>query len=152
MIADRAEATRELAALVRDAVRMRLVSDVPLGALLSGGLDSSIVVATMAQTSSEPVRTFSVGFADARYDEREYARAVAQRYGTVHEELVLEPDALLERLDALTRELQGLNRRLDSGDNVAPLVHELRVLRESLQALAYAALGQQGPQVRRRRS
>jgi hypothetical protein len=61
-------------------------------------------------------------------------------------------DALLERLDALTEELRSLNRRLDSGDNMAPLVHELRGLRESLQALAYAALGQQGPQVRRRRS
>jgi len=61
-------------------------------------------------------------------------------------------DALLERLDALTHELRALNRRLDSGDNLAPLVHELRALRESLQALAYAALGQQGPQVRRRRT
>jgi hypothetical protein len=61
-------------------------------------------------------------------------------------------DALLERLDALTAELRALNHRLDSGDNLAPLVHELRALRESLQALAYAALGQQGPQVRRRRS
>jgi hypothetical protein len=61
-------------------------------------------------------------------------------------------DALLERLDALTAELRGLNRRLDAGDNLAPIVHELRGLRESLEALAYAALGQQGPQVRRRRS
>lgn len=61
-------------------------------------------------------------------------------------------DALLERLDALTNELRGLNRRLDSGDNLAPIVHELQGLRESLQALAFAALGQQGPQVRRRRS
>jgi len=61
-------------------------------------------------------------------------------------------DALLERLDRLTGELRGLNRRLDHGDNLAPLVHELRKLNESLQALAYAALGQQGPQVRRRRA
>jgi DNA-binding FrmR family transcriptional regulator len=61
-------------------------------------------------------------------------------------------DALLERLDALTAELRGLNRRLDSGDNLQPVVHELQNLRESLQALAYAALGQQGPQVRRRRN
>jgi hypothetical protein len=61
-------------------------------------------------------------------------------------------DALLERLDALTNELRSLNRRLDSGENLAPLVHELRGLRESLEALAYASLGQQGPQVRRRRS
>ena len=59
-------------------------------------------------------------------------------------------DALLERLDKLTNEVRGLNRRLDSGENLAPLVYELRSLNESLQALAYAALGQRGPQVRRR--
>jgi hypothetical protein len=61
-------------------------------------------------------------------------------------------DALLERLDRLCDELRGLNRRLDAGENLAPLVHELRVLNESLQALAYAALGSHGPQVRRRRA
>jgi DNA-binding FrmR family transcriptional regulator len=61
-------------------------------------------------------------------------------------------DALLERLDRLTAELRGLNRRLDSGENLAPIVRELALLNESLSALAYASLGQQGPQVRRRRS
>ena len=61
-------------------------------------------------------------------------------------------DALLERLDRLTAELKTMNRRLDSGESFAPVVHELRVLNESLTALAYAALGQQGPQVRRRRA
>ena len=82
------------------AVRKRLVADVPLGALLSGGIDSSVVVAAMAQQSSEPVRTFSVGFSDARYDERSFARIVAERFGTVHEELTVDPDAaaLLPRL------------------------------------------------------
>ena len=83
------------------AVRRRLVADVPLGALLSGGIDSSIVVALAAQAAgSRPLRTFTVGFGDARYDEREYARAVAERYGTLHEEIVVEPDAhaLLPRL------------------------------------------------------
>jgi asparagine synthase (glutamine-hydrolysing) len=77
---------------VRGAVEERLVSDVPLGALLSGGIDSSVVVALMAQSSSQPVRTFTVGFDDARYDEREYARAVAARYATVHEELSVDAD------------------------------------------------------------
>ncbi len=77
---------------VREAVRKRLVADVPLGALLSGGIDSSIVVALMAQASAQPVRTFTVGFADARYDERTYARAVAEHYGTVHQELAIEED------------------------------------------------------------
>jgi Ni,Fe-hydrogenase III large subunit len=61
-------------------------------------------------------------------------------------------DALLERLDRLTAEVQGLNRRLDSGENLAPIVRELALLNDSLQALAYASLGQQGPQIRRRRA
>ena len=61
-------------------------------------------------------------------------------------------DALLQRLDALTTELRAMNRRLDSGEQLAPLVREISVLNESLQALAYAALGQQAPQVRRRRA
>ncbi len=61
-------------------------------------------------------------------------------------------DALLERLDRLCEELRSLNRRLDAGENLAPLVRELRALNDSLQALAYAALGQQGPRVRRRRA
>jgi DNA-binding FrmR family transcriptional regulator len=61
-------------------------------------------------------------------------------------------DALLERLDRLTGEVRALNRRLDAGEHLAPIVYELRNLNESLQALAYAALGRQGPQVRRRRA
>ena len=77
---------------VAAAVRQRLAADVPLGVLLSGGIDSSIVVALTARESSEPVRTYSVGFPDARYDERTYARAVAERYGTVHEELLVDAD------------------------------------------------------------
>jgi asparagine synthase (glutamine-hydrolysing) len=84
---------------VSEAVRRRLVADVPLGALLSGGIDSSIIVAAMAEASSDPVRTFTVGFPDAAYDERRYAREVAERFGTVHEEVEVEagPD-LLEQL------------------------------------------------------
>jgi len=61
-------------------------------------------------------------------------------------------DALLERLDRLTAEVHGLNRRLESGENLAPIVRELALLNDSLQALAYASLGQQGPQIRRRRA
>ena len=61
-------------------------------------------------------------------------------------------DALLERLDKLNEELRAINRRLDAGEHLAPVVRELAVLNDSLQALAYAALGQQGPQVRRRRA
>jgi asparagine synthase (glutamine-hydrolysing) len=94
---------------VAGAVRERLASDVPLGALLSGGVDSAIVVALMADASTEPVRTFTVGFADAAYDEREYARAVAERYATRHTELLLEPDAAgtLPRLAAAFDEPLG---------------------------------------------
>ncbi len=78
---------------VSQAVRRRLVADVPLGALLSGGIDSAIVVSQMARAATDPVRTFTVGFADAAYDERRFARAVADRWSTRHEEIVLEPDA-----------------------------------------------------------
>jgi asparagine synthase (glutamine-hydrolysing) len=80
-------------------VRRRLVADVPLGALLSGGIDSSVVVAEMARAGGR-VRTFTVGFGDEHYDERAYARAVAEQYGTEHEEIVVEPDVteLLPRL------------------------------------------------------
>ena len=94
---------------VTEAVRKRLVADVPLGALLSGGIDSAVVVALMAQLSSEPVRTFTVGFTDDRYDERTYARAVAERWSTRHEEVVLEPDAAaaLPRLAAAFDEPLG---------------------------------------------
>ncbi len=85
---------------VAAAVERRLVADVPLGALLSGGIDSSVVVALMARASSRPVRTFTVGFGEPRYDERAYARAVADRFRTDHTEVVLEPDvaATLPRL------------------------------------------------------
>jgi asparagine synthase (glutamine-hydrolysing) len=85
---------------VQDAVVDRLAADVPLGALLSGGIDSSVVVALMAQHTTQPVRTFTVGFDDVRYDERDYARAVAERYGTVHEELSIDADVpeTVERL------------------------------------------------------
>ena len=85
------EAVEALRELIREATRIRLISDRPLGAFLSGGVDSSLVVAAMAEASVEPVRTFSIGFEDARYDERRYARMVAERFGTRHEELVVSP-------------------------------------------------------------
>jgi asparagine synthase (glutamine-hydrolysing) len=94
---------------VAAAVRRRLVSDVPLGALLSGGIDSTIVVGLMAQESSEPVRTFTVGVPDPRYDEREAARIAATAFGTVHEELLVDPDpvALVSRLATFLDEPLG---------------------------------------------
>ncbi len=89
---------RELHAPLREtlsrAVRRRLVADVPLGAFLSGGIDSSAVVAAMARETSEPVRTFSIGFDSERFDELEHARLIAERFGTEHEELQVRPDAI----------------------------------------------------------
>ena len=98
---------------VAGAVRRRLAADVPLGVLLSGGIDSSIVVALTARESTEPVRTFSVGFPDARYDERRFARAVAERYGTAHEELLVDADPT----DAVQRLVSALGEPL--GDEAA---------------------------------
>lgn len=88
------EAQAEFASLFRDAVRRRLIADVPLGAFLSGGMDSSTVVAEMAAISSTPVKTFSIGFGDRDWDELNYARLVAECFGTDHHELVVEPHAL----------------------------------------------------------
>ncbi|HKD55494.1 MAG TPA: asparagine synthase (glutamine-hydrolyzing) [Steroidobacteraceae bacterium] len=86
----------EADSLLRDAVSRRLVADVPLGAFLSGGVDSSIVVAIMAQLRSEPVETVTVGFDDPRFDERPFARQVAQRWRANAHEYVLPPDDIQE--------------------------------------------------------
>jgi len=88
------EALRELRRLLVDAVRVRLVSDVPLGAFLSGGVDSATVVAAMCQSSDRPVKTFSIGFAADEYNELPYAAEVARRYRTEHQEFVVEPNQL----------------------------------------------------------
>ncbi len=95
-----ADAVEELRALAEDSVERRMISDVPLGGFLSGGVDSSSVVAFMAQHAPERVKTFSIGFTNKTFDETAYARLVAERYKTEHHEQIVSPD-ILEILDML---------------------------------------------------
>ncbi|MBV9925953.1 MAG: asparagine synthase (glutamine-hydrolyzing) [Acidobacteria bacterium] len=88
------EAGERALALLREAVRVRLMSEVPLGAFLSGGIDSSAVVALMAEESSGPVKTFSIGFEEQDFSELHHARRVAERVGAEHHEFIVRPDAL----------------------------------------------------------
>jgi asparagine synthase (glutamine-hydrolysing) len=88
------ELKQRLRDTITEAVRLRLMSDVPLGAHLSGGIDSSIVVGLMAGLTNHPVKTFSIGFQEDAFSELPYARQVALRFGTDHHEFILEPDAL----------------------------------------------------------
>jgi asparagine synthase (glutamine-hydrolysing) len=92
------EWAERLRAQIEDSVRRQLVSDVPLGLFLSGGVDSSAIVSTATRLAGRRLRTFSVGFPEASYDERRFARAVAARCGTDHAELVFSPDLMTESL------------------------------------------------------
>jgi asparagine synthase (glutamine-hydrolysing) len=98
--ASESEYEERLRALLADAVKLRLISDVPLGAFLSGGIDSSIIVGLMAGHTNSPVKTFSIGFDDPSYNELAYAQTVAQYFRTEHHELTIRPDIvdLSERL------------------------------------------------------
>ncbi|MGE5548731.1 MAG: XrtA/PEP-CTERM system amidotransferase [Solirubrobacterales bacterium] len=108
-IGDLEAAAGELTERLRDSTRLRMISDVPLGAFLSGGVDSSAVVAMMAGLSPEPVETFSIGFGDRGYDESEYALRVARRWHTRHHARAVDPDDfdLLDRLAAIYDEPFG---------------------------------------------
>ncbi|WP_165078425.1 MULTISPECIES: asparagine synthase (glutamine-hydrolyzing) [unclassified Desulfovibrio] len=104
--ADEAELCLELERLMAQAVRRRLVSDVPLGVFLSGGIDSSIVAGLMARESSTPVMSFSIGFTEASYDESRYARIAATAFGTEHHERILSAEECAD-------ELPGIVSRMD---------------------------------------
>lgn len=92
---DESEALTHLDSLLRDAVAGQMVADVPLGAFLSGGIDSSLVTALMQAQSNAPIRTFSIGFEEEEYNEAPFAKAIAQHLGTQHTELVVGPEAAL---------------------------------------------------------
>jgi asparagine synthase (glutamine-hydrolysing) len=96
------ELIEELRALLKESVKMRLISEVPLGAHLSGGIDSSILVALMAELSDAPVKTFSVGFEEEKFSELEYARSVAQKYSTDHHEFILKYGDIPSTLEKIT--------------------------------------------------
>jgi asparagine synthase (glutamine-hydrolysing) len=124
--APEAQLVDELRHHLRQAVRMRLVSDVPLGVHLSGGIDSSIVTALMAEAASAPVKTFSVGFDEAAFSELGYARAVAERYATDHHEFILTYGDIPELLPRL---LFHLGEPL-ADPSIIPLYHLSQLTRQ----------------------
>lgn len=100
--ASESEIQQELFRLLQESVRLRMVSDVPIGALLSGGIDSTAIVALMAREGTDPIKTFSIGFNEDAYNELPYAKLLAERYGTEHHEFVVKPD-IIELLPLLVR-------------------------------------------------
>jgi asparagine synthase (glutamine-hydrolysing) len=92
------EAVESLDVLLRDSVRRRMVSDVPIGALLSGGIDSSLVTALMAEQAGRTINTFSIGFTDKKFDEAPNAKQVALHLGTNHTELYAEAHHALDMI------------------------------------------------------
>jgi asparagine synthase (glutamine-hydrolysing) len=133
------EALEQLEAHLREAVRIRLISDVPLGALLSGGVDSSVVVALMAQLSSAPVKTFSIGFRNQQFNEAEHARLVAQTFGTEHHEFVVEPD--------FSATLLTLSHQLEEPFGDASMLPTYAVCQMARQHVTVALAGDGGDEV-----
>ncbi len=127
---DEREAAGRVLDLLRESVRMHLMSDVPLGAFLSGGLDSSLLVALMSEASGAPVRTFTMGFGGSRgryVDERQYARLVSQRYGTAHTEFEVEP-----RVDEVLDDIVDAFDEPFADDSVIPSHVICRLARRSV--------------------
>ena len=122
---DEEECVHELEHGLQEAVRIRLVSDVPLGALLSGGTDSSLVLALMAKASSRPVKTFSIGFARQEFNEARYARMVAEAFATEHQELIVDAD-VGSTLEFLAK---GLEEPF-ADSSIIPTYHVCRLARQ----------------------
>lgn len=119
------ECLEELEQRLTEAVKIRLISDVPLGALLSGGVDSSTVVALMARASSKRVKTFSIGFSNQDFNETDHARAIARQFDTEHHELIIEPD-IEGTVDHITHVMEE-----PFGDSSAvPTYHVCRLARQ----------------------
>ena len=123
-----ADAVDRLEHTLRTAVRDRMVADVPVGAFLSGGIDSSVIVALMQQESAQPVRTFTIGFAESDFDEASEARRVAARIGTRHRELVLSPAAAR----AIIPELAAIHDEPFADPSAIPMTHVARLAREDV--------------------
>jgi asparagine synthase (glutamine-hydrolysing) len=115
----------EMERRLAEAVRIRLISDVPLGAMLSGGVDSSLVVALMARYSSAPVKTFSIGFGKSDFNEAEYARLVAQRFSTDHHELMVEPD-----ISEILNEITGMMEEPFGDSSMIPTYYVSKLARQ----------------------
>jgi asparagine synthase (glutamine-hydrolysing) len=124
MVLPEEQCLEEMEATLETAVRIRLISEVPLGALLSGGVDSSTVVAMMARLSGRPVKTFTIGFKHADFDEAVHARSVAERFKTDHHELLVEAD-----LWGTLEELTGILDEPFADSSIIPTYHAARIAR-----------------------
>jgi asparagine synthase (glutamine-hydrolysing) len=126
---------QQVRSLLRNAVERRLVSDVPLGAFLSGGIDSSAVVGLMAEVSATPVKTFTVGFEEKEFDESGFANNIAKKFNTQHNQVLLKPNVFL---DELTNGLNAMDT--PSGDGINTYVVS-KAIRQSGLTVALSGVG-----------